>query len=414
LKKKSSLFCNKMNGLPPCGQNITFCLNFYNLTLCSAANNTCVESHGYCVFNETIKPTCICLPCFTGEHCEQEKVSQNLWFLFIPPDEKHINMNIFRTTILVVFGAFLLLNGILCLQTYLCKKIRITNLGIYLIILSIVSILIGLMVLVMGSIVSYVKELPRPDLFLDLECLIYSKFVYVPFVSMYNWFIASVAIERMLLECFNKSYTLHDSRRRSIIASTIIVIICPLTTLPGVFTVRQNQPSALRSVQCINFTPLGYILYVTMTRIHPFAFYLIYIVANIIVLIHLLRHRRRFVDNHSLPAQAYLILYKHKDFFIPYLIQALGGLPYTLMDFIMTCSTAQSILVARINIAFTVLQIVPFVITFYLYIYLSPVYWEIFWNSSPVGKCLTKMKRKVQNVYKISIIENSNELETHM
>ena len=195
----------------PCGQNITFCLNFYNLILCSSANNICVESHGYCVSNETIKPKCICLPCFTGEHCEQERVSRNLWFLFIPADKKDPNGNIFRTTILVLFGIFLLLNGILCLQTYLCKKIRITNLGIYLIMLSIVSILLGLMLLALGSIVSYVKELPRADLFLDLQCLIYSKFVYMSFVAMYNWFIASVAIERMLLECFNNLYTLHDS-----------------------------------------------------------------------------------------------------------------------------------------------------------------------------------------------------------
>ncbi len=116
----------------------------------------------------------------------------------------------------------------------------------------------------------------------------------------------------------------------------------------------------------------------------------------------------------ALPAQVYLILFKHKDFFIHYLAQALGELPNILMDFIMTCSTAQSKLVARIYKAFTVLEIVPFAITFYLYIYVSPVYWKIFWNSSPVGKCLTKMKRKVQNVYNIFIIENNGFLETYM
>ena len=74
-------------------------------------------------------------------------------------------------------------------------------------------------------------------------------------------------------------------------------------------------------------------MYATITRIHLFAFYLIYIVANIVVLVHLFRHRRRLVDSDSLLAQVYLILYKHKDFFIPYLIQALGQLPNILYGF---------------------------------------------------------------------------------
>jgi hypothetical protein len=217
----------------------------------------------------------------------------------------------------------------------------------------------------------------------------------------------------MLVECF-RNYGLHDSRRRSVISSVVIVIICPLTTLSGVFTVRKNQSPELRSVQCINFTPVGYILDATIAHIHLFAFYFIYIVMNIVVLGHLLRHRRRFVDSDSLSVQVRLILHKHKDFFIPYLIQALGQLPGTLMDIIMTCSTADSILVARTMLVFTVLQIAPFLITFYLYIYLSPVYWSEFWNSSPIGKCLMKVKDKLQPVYYSSIINNNNLLETHV
>jgi hypothetical protein len=394
-----------------CAKNISLCLNFYNSTLCFLENNTCVESHGYCVFNETIKPRCLCLPCFTGEHCEEEKVSKNLWSIVTPFSKVAPNGASAVSVIGVLLGAFLLLNGILCLQTYLCKKIRVTNLGIYLIMLSIVSIFIGLMLVIFGSIVLHVKELPQPLLFTDLQCLINAKFVYVPLVSMYNWFIASVAIERVLTECF-KNYMLHDSRRRSVIASTIIVIICSLTTLPGVFTVRQNQSAELRSVQCRNFTPLGYILYEAITCIHIFAFYLVYIAMNSIVLGHLLRHRRRFADSGTLRGHVCLILHKHKDFFIPYLIQALGQLPITLMNFIMTCSMADTIIVARVSLAFTVLQIVPFAITFYLYIYLSSMYWSAFWNSSPIGKCLMKVKEKVHTVHNSSTIKDNDWIET--
>ncbi|CAF0951660.1 unnamed protein product [Adineta steineri] len=377
-----------------CVKDISHCLNVYNLTLCYSENNTWVENHSYCIFNEKIKPTCLCLPCFTGEKCEEEIVSRNLWTIFIPLDEVTIGAATTQAILGGLFGGFLILNGILCLQTYLCKKIRITNLGIYLIMLSFVSIFIGLLQIVFTSLIPYVKKLPQPSLFADFYCFIMSKFITVSLISMYNWFIANVAIERMLVECFT-SYNLYDSRRRSFIVSTIIIIICPLTTLPGIFTVRQNQPPQLRPVQCINFTHLGYILYATITRIHLFAFYLLYIIMNIIVLGHLLRHRRRFTDNDSLPTQLWVILCKHKDFFIPYLIQALGQLPNIVMDFIMTCPMANTTLVARISVAFYVIQIAPFALTFYLYTYLSPVYWSEFWNSSPIGTCLIKMNFSV-------------------
>jgi hypothetical protein len=132
------------------------------------------------------------------------------------------------------------------------------------------------------------------------------------------------------------------------------------------------------------------------------------------VLGHLLRHRRRFVDSDSLPTQVCLILHKHKDFFIPYLIQALGQLPSVLMDFIMTCSKANTILRARVSLIFTALQSLPFAITSYLYIYLSPVYWSKFWNSSPIGKCLMEVKEKLSTVYHSSIINNDNLLETYV
>ncbi|CAF0765717.1 unnamed protein product [Adineta steineri] len=273
--------------------------------------------------------------------------------------------------------------------------------------LSIVSIFIGLILLIFVSLSLHVKELAQPLLFADLNCIIYGKFLYVPLVAMYNWFIASVAIERALDAC-SSNYGLHDPRRRSIIASIIIIIICPLSILPGVFTVRQNQSAELRPVQCMNFTPLGYILFQTVTRIHVFAFYLLYIIMNILVLGHLFRHRRRFVDADSLPAQVYLILRKHKDFFIPYLVQTLGGLPSTIMDFIMTCSMAYTSLAARLTIAFLILQTLPFIITFYLYIYLSPVYWTEFLHSSPIGKCLMKMKKNVHSVFHYRTVKNDN------
>ncbi len=92
-----------------CGRNISFCFKFYNLTLCPSENDTCVNNHGYCVFNNIIKPKSICLPCFIREHCEEDKVSRKLWLFFTPYNEVAANGTSLLVIIIVVFGAFLLL-----------------------------------------------------------------------------------------------------------------------------------------------------------------------------------------------------------------------------------------------------------------------------------------------------------------
>jgi hypothetical protein len=84
------------------------------------------------------------------------------------------------------------------------------------------------------------------------------------------------------------------------------------------------------------------------------------------------------------------------------------------MDFMMAYSTANTMRNARLNLVVTALGIVPYAITFYLYIYLAPVYWSEFWNLSPIGKCPMKVKKKPQTNYNSSIINNNNLSETHL
>lgn len=255
-----------------------------------------------------------------------------------------------------------------------------------------------------------IKELRTSKVRPGITCL-YQKYVYTPFFPMFNWFIAAVAIERVLVEYFI-GYGLHDSRLRSIIFSVIIIIVCFLSTLPGMFTVRDNPSSILKLVYCLNFTPVGYIIYVVIKSIHLFAFYFVYIVMNIVVLIKFVRHRQRFVDNYSLSDQIGLVLGKHKDFFIPYLIQAICVLPSVLMDFIMTCPTANTMLMIYMHVMITDLKFLLMALIFYLHVCLSPVYLSIFWESSPVGRCLTYIKHKWKLIYLSRISDDSIPLQT--
>jgi hypothetical protein len=142
----------------------------------------------------------------------------------------------------------------------------------------------------------------QPYLFIDLQCPIYSKLVYAPLCCYVQLVYCQYSYRKDVSGMFWKLW------------SILIVIICLLATLLSIFTVHENQPPELREIQCVNFTPPGYIFYATITSIHLFPFYFIYIVMNTVVLVHLLRHRRRFVDSDSLSTQICLILRKQKHF----------------------------------------------------------------------------------------------------
>ncbi len=93
---------------------------------------------------------------FFGEHCEEE-LSGNLWSFDTPIDEVVPNGVAIQTITVLVFDALILFN------------IFTHHSHIYLLI----------------SSVLFIQNLSMP-----------------PFVAMYNWFIVSTAIERMLVECF--------------------------------------------------------------------------------------------------------------------------------------------------------------------------------------------------------------------
>ncbi|CAF3062330.1 unnamed protein product, partial [Rotaria sp. Silwood2] len=97
----------------------------------------------------------------------------------------------------------------------------------------------------------------------------------------------------MLVECFDHS--LYTSRKRSIIISALTVIICPLTTIPGIFTLKSLPVDKLDSqtnklliaFNCVNYTPLGYTIYKVIASVHTYVTLVSYIILCVGVFAHL-------------------------------------------------------------------------------------------------------------------------------
>ena len=384
-----------------CLKNLTGCLASVGLKLCDAGQDICL-GHGICITSSrfNLPPVCICDSCYYGNTCEKEVFSRNLWVTGQPVQKLEI-LTGFKFFIFF-YGAVRLINYFLCLQTYLSShKIRITNIGVHLIFNSIISVLYSLEELISSIFALLTAQLPEH--YWRATCLVNQKFVSISLSYIWGWSVFFIAFERMLVECYR--YSLFDSRKRSFIILTLITLICPLTTLPGIFTLKNlptNELSPLTNafqtaLGCVNYTPLGYTIFKVILSLHGYGSLLSYILLYIIVFAHLVRHRRRIAPNHTTLQNIRVILHNHRDFFIPLLVPILCLTPMLIINETMTCFKASKLksLPILILIFGSVFGLLPTSFSFFFYIYPANVYMIAFWNHSPVGRCLRKLKRQI-------------------
>ena len=394
-----------MNDLT-CSKNMTACLISMNLRLCDVDKDICLK-RGWCITSMIPSniSVCVCHVCYYGDRCEHELFSRNLWSLGRPPlkAEMITAYNFF----LLFFNIIQLINSLLCFQAYFfSRKIRLTNVGIYLIYNSIISFLIALKKLIAFILLQFIVRLP--DRYLQIHCLLDHKFVMVSLLYMWDWSIVFLAFERMLIECYH--YSLFDSRKRSCIISILIFIICPLTTIPGIFTVK-NLPKDqlnvqvtkfLKLVSCVNYSSLGYTIFKVTSGINSYATLLSYLTLSCIVLIHLMRHRRRVAPQYTILQNIRTVLRRHQDFFVVVLVPMVIGLPMIVLNEMMTCSKALDLhALPYLMLVFAyILGNLSLALTFVFHVYPAEVYMIAFWNESPVGRLLRLLKRKIIQIMK--------------
>jgi hypothetical protein len=383
---------------PACQKNLTGCLASMGLKLCDVDKDICLQ-HGLCITPIVPAPLslCVCYPCYYGTTCENEVFSRNLWIAGEPSEKPE--MITATKVLLLIFTVIQIINCLLCLQTYFSsRKIRITNIGVYLIFNSLISLLISLEELVTAILVWFIAQLPES--YWHIQCLIDQKFMLLSLTYIWGWSVLFIGLERMLVECCD--YSLFASRKRSLIISTLIFIICPLTTIPGIFTLKELpidklSPQAnnlLIPYSCINYTPLGYTIFKVISSIHTYVTLVGYMVLCLIALIHLRRHRQRIAPQYTTRQNIRFVLHKHRDFFLPLIVDVVTAIPLIVINEMMTCSGASELdsLPYLLLVFGSIFGVIPTSFLFFFYIYPANVYMVAFWNNSIVGRCLIKLK----------------------
>ncbi len=341
---------------------------------------------------------CLCNQCFTGSQCEIEQYSKNLWTYGISEKNTKYCNSYNATIILCILGIISIVSNLLSLQTFLfSKKIRITNLGIYLILFSLTGLIASIIrsVLAFMTLATYIKELPKLNNMLQCTCI--SMFENLLFFCLY-WFCLYIAIERLLIEY--SFVSLYDSRRRSFISSALLFILIPLIDLFLILFGRKDYSYNSDDFCLLNLTATGYIFYSILYYINYLAAPLSFTIVCVVIFKHLIEHRLTLVNDESFRSSFILIASKHYDFFLPPIIFFLMTSPYFIFDKLMNCVRADSVSAVCALIITELLGDGALTLPFFVYVYLSKIYLREFWQTSPFGRFLIYVKKHFINCCK--------------
>ncbi|CAF0836858.1 unnamed protein product [Adineta ricciae] len=319
--------------------------------------------------------SCVCTDtCFVGDFCEINYNAARLPLAGAIVQDYPSTRDDY-IAIFVLLSLVGLINNIFSLTTFVRERIRITVWGIYLIVFSLLSIALML------TILSYIMVIVRydNDTYRLLACH------GIPFVSLIMidgsiFCTAAIAVERVLIECWN--FSINGSRWRALCISIGIIIYACVSNLDDIF------------IREITFDPVGNPVCTYNFDGHPFwrPFDIVFSYAHVIIpcVIHLICSicvlttiARRKIFICSTEDKLYQVwfrqLFIHKDFLIPPVCLILCVLPHGILGHLLqTCIPYSDKAKLRLHIAFVLLLYIPQTLTFLLYIYPNDIYWKEF------------------------------------
>ncbi|CAF1388645.1 unnamed protein product [Rotaria sp. Silwood1] len=336
---------------------------------------------------------CWCNKCFTGDLREIKKYPKNISIYNMSEENiKDYTDTIYMETIIYgLLGIIAFVSNLLSLQVFLfSKKIRITNLGIYLILFSLIGVIASITEIQRAfmDLASHCKKLSQLNRLIN--CALHILLELLRF-CLY-WFCACIAVERILIEY--SFISIYDSRRRSLIISILLFLLIPLINLLPILLSRKD--SIYTSYNCClsNITSIGRTFYSIFNYISYIVPLLLFIIACVVIFNHLTKHRRSLVNDESFRSSLILIASKHYDFFVPIILFCLTTTPKLIFDTWMNYSRANSIEMYPTQTVMLLLNNCSLPLTFFAYIYLSNVYFNEFWQTSPFGRFLIYVKNR--------------------
>ena len=342
------------------------------MDICHLNSSQCV--HGRCTLNQLANTTyCHCDPCYEGILCDVRSYTQH-----------EFNRGLAYFIVCTLGLCFSLLNNGLCLELFItCKKIRLSNCGVYLIIYSILSIVGSILGFLDGTLKYFPNVLYDYDRYPANRCII-AKVGHTVLVYLCLCFSAWVAVERSLVLWFEVKT--NHTRRRSFFISIGTFVVAIGCAIP--FLLYKCDLEKVPSLKVLRGFYLWFFFVVAVT---------LYCVTSLILLINFSRRIRLYgIENSSLIRTFGKYLRTHLFIFVPPITFIALQIPYTVVfsfkkayQSYYPCGISLAEFIAKFLLAIS--PKVPVVFTWLLFVYPSKVLMTQFYLHTWSGKWVTKI-----------------------
>jgi hypothetical protein len=217
-----------------------FPFDFNRTSICPG--RTICENEGQCHPDRTTCPSstiCICPECFYGGRCQFTTKTFSLSldvilgyhirpYVMILHQPVLVKVSIALTTLMLVIG---LINSILSIMTFQLKKLCDTGIGLYLLTLSIIS-LISTMVFVLKFwllVLAQMASITSRTVLL-INCILI-EFIFRSLLTTGDWLSACVAIERMIVVIKGVNFNQARSKQNARWVVIVLVLCIPLSLM---------------------------------------------------------------------------------------------------------------------------------------------------------------------------------------
>jgi hypothetical protein len=272
---------------------------------------------------------------------------------------------------LVIMG---LLNNIAGLMTFTRENIRITACGVYLIVFSTCTIIL---MIFLQTIVVTIADYDSPS-FRLWSC--YAN----PYISLTMgftglWISVGIAIERVLIECFNMNF--YGTRCHAVLISIGFLVYSAISNLPAIFARKYMLDPSGKSICMYDYA--SHPAWAQADTIFSYIYVIVPCTAHLICsvcIITTIARRKILIHRNNYPNQRlYSVwlrqLYIHRDFLVPPIFLITCLLPNVIHGhFLVKCVPYSSFENLRLHIAFIFLFYIPSVFVYVVYIYPNDSY----------------------------------------
>jgi hypothetical protein len=289
---------------------------------------------------------------------------------------------LFLYTFVTVFFVFVaIVNNVICIETCLSSpKIRITNCGMYMLFYSIYS-LIGMCFMAVTTITTlfFNDQLLSHSV---LHCRFLPVCVNILFLGSL-WTSSFLAVERMLIECFNFRYSLYRTRRYSIVSSVFLLLVLSLINVSRILgsqTVANPVDGNYHVCVFGNHPSFAWKMADQISH-HAYLHYgvplLLHLSSTILLLRHIAAHKIYVscLTKSHWPIICLQQVRSHKEFFIPPLLIILCTIPrFLVQELLEQCAQSSMKFYWKFHILLAMFNYASQIVTCFIYIYPSRIY----------------------------------------